>query len=129
MAPSSKPHAEPLKQKSLMSFFSKGPNTTPNAKVQKSFAKPAPKASKPDASSSQQSSQDPCTPESKSMDLLALNSSAMGSSNSWRGRSTPPTSDPIDVDMVSSDEDEKQIVRKAASITCFRQMMWVADLL
>lgn len=62
------------------------------------------------------------------MDLLTLDSSAIGGSNSWRGRSTPPTSDPIDVDMISSDEDEKQNVRKAASVNYFRQTMWVADL-
>ena len=116
MAPSSKPHTEPMKQKSLMSWFGKGPSATPNAKTTKSSAKLAPTSSKRDASSSQlSSSQEPCTPESKSMNFLALNSSAMGGSASSRGRSTPPTSDPIDVDMVSSDEDAKRSIRKPVS--------------
>lgn len=118
MAPNSKPQAETMKQKSLMSWFAKESNSTPNAKPTKlgSSAKSAPTASKRDASSSQfSSSQEPRTPESKSMDFMALNSSAMVSSNSLRGGSTPPTSDPIDVDMVSSDEDEKQSIRKPVS--------------
>lgn len=113
MAPSSKAHPEPMKQKSLMSWLSKGPNATPNAKTTKPSAKSAPTTSNHDAFSSQlSSSQEPCTPESKSMDFLALNSSAIGSSISLGSRSTPPTSDPIDVDMVSSDEEAKESIRK-----------------
>jgi len=54
------------------------------------------------------------------MDFLALNSSAMGSSASLRGRSTPPTSDPIEAEMISSDEDERQHVQKPVSISCLR---------
>ncbi|RDB29773.1 DNA mismatch repair protein msh6 [Hypsizygus marmoreus] len=109
MAPKSKSSVEPMKQKSLMSWFGKNPNATPNSKAQST--KPKPKLT-PDASSSQPSSQEPRTPASKSMDLAALNSSAMASSTSSRGRSTPPTSDPIDIDMLSSGEEDAHPVQK-----------------
>lgn len=103
MAPTQKSNAEP-KQKSLMTWFGKGPAATPNSKTTKPSVKGSAKSS---ASQSQpSSSQEPRTPESKSLDFNALNSSVMASSASSIGRSTPPTSDPIDVDMMSSDEDE-----------------------
>lgn len=118
MAPKSKSTAEPMKQKSLMSFFGKSTNATPNAKA-KGTLKPV-GTSANDASMSQPSSQEPSsqelrTPESKSRNIRALNSSAMASSTSSRGRSTPPTSDPVDVDMLSSDEEDHPVQKMVSS--------------
>ncbi|KAF8068932.1 muts domain V-domain-containing protein [Lyophyllum atratum] len=108
MAPQPKANVEP-KQKSLMSFFAKGSNATPNAKPK---PKTKPVTPSDDASTSQPSSQEPRTPASKLANFDALNSSAMASSTSSRGHSTPPTSDPIDVDMQSSDEEDAHPVLK-----------------
>lgn len=126
MAPNAKDKAtaEPKKQKSLMAFFSKGPAATPSAK---SAGKPfvAPKPVKRDASQSSVSSAishaSPVTPELKRPNVRALNSSAAASSASSYGGSsvkdTPPTSDLIDVDMLSDEEDRNQRVRvKTVSI-------------
>ncbi|KAG6861406.1 hypothetical protein C0995_000535 [Termitomyces sp. Mi166 len=100
------------KQKSLMSWFSKDSNgisSTMNPKAKNT--KPA-VALSDDASMSQSSSQEPRTPASKLANVHALTSSAMASSTSSRGHSTPPTSDPIDVDMLASDEDDPHPVQK-----------------
>ncbi|KAF7338601.1 DNA mismatch repair protein [Mycena venus] len=96
MPPKPKPADAPNapKQKSLMSFFGKAP------------AKPSPKESASNASKV------PQTPESKRPDLSALNSSAAVSTSSYGGSSskndTPPTSDVIDVDMLSSEEEDRR---------------------
>lgn len=122
MAPNAKDKAsaEPKKQKSLMAFFSKGPAATPGSTT-KSAGKPfvAPKPVKRDASqssvSSSRSQMSPVTPELKRPNIRALNSSAAASSTSSYGGSsvkdTPPTSDLIDVDMMSDEEDRNQRVR------------------
>ncbi|KAG5646336.1 hypothetical protein DXG03_003659 [Asterophora parasitica] len=105
MAPKPKSNAE-NKQKSLMSWFGKPSNAPPNAKPKlKASAKPvAPSDDGSTSLPSQSSSQEPRTPAGKTAKFGAAPSSAMASSSS-RGHSTPPTSDPIDVDMVSSDEE------------------------
>ncbi|KAF8155583.1 muts domain V-domain-containing protein [Crassisporium funariophilum] len=96
-----------MKQKSLTSFFSKPPpasSSTPSgtsSALKTPAAKLKPK-SKPALPSS--SPGEPVTPDSRfHVDVRALNSSAVASSG---GGSTPPTSDPIpvDVDMLSADE-------------------------
>lgn len=96
--------AEPTKQKSLMTWFSKAPNNTGA-----SATKSAPNASTPQSRARLPA--DPHTPESKGLDLRVLNSSAAVSSKySDAGSSvkdTPPTSDPIDIDMLSSTEEEE----------------------
>ncbi|KAF7311618.1 DNA mismatch repair protein [Mycena kentingensis (nom. inval.)] len=77
------------KQKSLMSFF----------------AKPPPKQPK------QSTSQVPQTPQTKGPSPAMLNSSAVASTSSGRASSTgdtPPTSDIIDVDMLSEEEEDQQ---------------------
>ncbi|KAJ6488686.1 muts domain V-domain-containing protein [Mycena vitilis] len=95
---SSKPSGDEPKQKSLMSWFGKAPT------------KPAPKAKPKEPSSN--ASKVPQTPESKRPDVAMLNSSAAASASSYGGSSskeTPPTSDPIDVDMLSSDEEHTRV--------------------
>ncbi|KAG6917118.1 hypothetical protein DXG01_003784 [Tephrocybe rancida] len=105
-----KANADGPRQKNLMSWFAKpkDSNTTPSAKgpAKKPTVTPS------DASTSQSSSQEPRTPASKASNMRALNSSAMASSTSSRGHSTPPTSDPIDVDMLASDDEDDHPVQK-----------------
>ncbi|KAG5654433.1 hypothetical protein H0H81_002622 [Sphagnurus paluster] len=98
MAPKPKANAEG-KQKSLMTWFAKGPSATPKLKSTKPVAVPY-----DNASSSQASSQEPRTPASKEGTSSPLKASAKSSTSS-RGHSTPPTSDPIDIDMLSPDDD------------------------
>ena len=106
-----------MKQKSLMSFFGK-----PVAEKSSSDKTPAAKSSGMASSASNASkSHIPTTPQQKGSDMLALNSSVGVSSRSEGGGSsvkqTPPTSDSIDVDMFSAEEDEAKCVQaKKASI-------------
>lgn len=105
MAPKAKTSTENMKQKSLMGWFAKSPADKPKA---------TPKA--PNASRSKAVA-NPVTPESKKPDVRALSSSVAASSTSSLGRGsnandTPPTSDPIDVDM----EDE-HITARAKSVS------------
>ncbi|EAU89431.2 DNA mismatch repair protein msh6 [Coprinopsis cinerea okayama7 len=114
MPPKPKASTESLKQKSLMSFFAKAPaggsssssKTEPKPKA-KPTATPVSNgksdAMKPRETMPPSSPLAPKTPESKGMDTRMLNSSAAASSTSSRIMSTPPTSDPIDIDMLSSD--------------------------
>jgi DNA mismatch repair protein MSH6 len=96
--PPKTPNPTAPKQKSLMNYFGKAPvKPTP---------KPTPKASASNASKV------PQTPESKGPDVAALNSSVAASTSSYGGSSpkeTPPTSDVIDVDMFSSEEDDTRV--------------------
>lgn len=103
-----------------MSFFNKGSDAKkaqqPSTKVS-STPKMAPMKSDASKAKSSASSSpmEPKTPQSKGPGLLALNSSAAASSQSSYGGSsykdTPPSSDPIDVDMASEEESESQRVR------------------
>jgi hypothetical protein len=86
-----------MKQKSLKSFFGQAPNATPKAKT-----KNAPPAT-PASDASMLSSQELRTPEFRPVNSSALNSSAKSLASSGV-KSTPPTSDAIDVDMDSGDE-------------------------
>ncbi|CAA7264271.1 unnamed protein product [Cyclocybe aegerita] len=139
MAPKQKPSTDAFKQKSLTSFFSKPSATkgiaTPASKPTP-FKTPAPKAkpqpvakekdepsSSKDASKASGSSSphDPKTPDSRLLNAHALTLSAAPSSvASSRIASTPPTSDPIDVDMLASDDEETQ-ASSAKSVTQSRQ--------
>ncbi|KAG5727213.1 DNA mismatch repair protein msh6 [Termitomyces sp. T112] len=101
------------KQKSLMSWFSKDTNA-PSSTMKPQAKTKLVVAPSDDASMSQSSSQEPQTPASKSSNIRALNSSAMGRSVSSRSHSTPPTSDPIDVDMLTSDEEDPHLVQKTS---------------
>ncbi|KAG6810732.1 hypothetical protein H0H92_010562 [Tricholoma furcatifolium] len=107
MAP--KKAAEP-KQKSLMSWFGKDGNKAPATNKPSKPTKPT-VALSDDASNSQPSSQEPHTPYSKSHNIRALDSSTRASPISSHAHSTPPTSDPADVDM--SEEDEDHPVQKS----------------
>jgi len=119
MAPKHKDSTDSLKQKSLTSFFGKGPavSTKPPAafKTPASKAKLAVEEKSQSASSSLQknvskvqyssSPNEPKTPDTRYFDTHALNSSAVASS---QRASSPPTSDPIDVDMGAFDEERAQ---------------------
>ena len=114
---------DPLKQKSLKSFFSKAPAVGRSSKAPKTQApKPLEESvtSVSSASNANYKSDIPCssseidppkTPESRLTDLRALNSSAAGSTRSvtWshKAGSTPPTSDPIPIEQ---DEDEDVVM-------------------
>ena len=119
MPPQSKPSAEPSRQKILTSFFSKTSAGAGTGSGQ--VVKSAPAAKSKDNSATpklqdkyqyQVSSSPvyPKTPESRSFNIHALNSSVAHPSSvmSSRRASSPPTSDPIDVDMLGSDAGEPQ---------------------
>jgi DNA mismatch repair protein MSH6 len=94
---------ENLKQKSLMSFFSKGPQTqTP--------ATPAAKRRLQDTSSDAPSSSSPLkqTPKFRKASSSSVMSAALSGSSdgkSHRTGSPPPSSDAVDVDMLSDEEE------------------------
>ncbi|KAJ6547168.1 DNA mismatch repair protein msh6 [Mycena capillaripes] len=95
---SSKSNGDAPKQKSLMSWFGKAP------------AKPAPNTQTKEPQASSNASKVPQTPESKRPDIAALNSSAAASTSSYgSSKETPPTSDVIDVDMLSSEEEDRRV--------------------
>ncbi len=119
MPPKSKPSAEPSKQKILTSFFSKASSgegagnghvvkPVPAAKVKDNIA--LPKFQDTYQNQAPSSPVYPKTPESRSFNVHALNSSVVHPSSviSSRRASSPPTSDPIDVDMLGSDVEEPQ---------------------
>ncbi|KAF9449836.1 DNA mismatch repair protein msh6 [Macrolepiota fuliginosa MF-IS2] len=116
-----------LKQKSLTSFFSKNPNGASSSQ-----AKPVPRAV--DRKSSAMSvaedasspAREPRTPAAKSANTRALASLAAASSTSSRATSTPPTSDSIDVDMLSDGEGEAGGGTHARSVV-HRKRKIVAD--
>ncbi|KDR79956.1 hypothetical protein GALMADRAFT_242120 [Galerina marginata CBS 339.88] len=126
MAPNPKPSTENMKQKSLTSFFTKGPIPAPGT-LTSSAAKSTPVLKTPavkaksltttaktpssgslskDASEfdSSSSPREPKTPDSRFLETRAVNSSVASS----RIASSPPSSDPIDVDMLHSDEEESR---------------------
>lgn len=123
MPPKSKPFVEPSKQKILTSFFSKasGEDVGKNNHVVKPspFRTPAAKGAAKDnvaklkledTSQNQNLSSPvfPKTPESRS---FHVNSSVVRPTLivSSERASSPPTSDPIDIDMVDSDVEEPQL--------------------
>ncbi|KAF8652371.1 hypothetical protein AX16_004399 [Volvariella volvacea WC 439] len=114
MAPSTKGPNDKLKQKSLMSFFEKSGGSTSKPKLTQGTTprKPSNASSAP---SSDVLMAEPKTPETKSRDKQELPSSAAASSTSSTGSSykdTPPSSDPIDVDMLSSDEESHPVASR-----------------
>jgi DNA mismatch repair protein MSH6 len=134
MPPKHKASSDSLNQKSLTSFFGKGPAVStkppPTFKTPASKAKTVVEGKTPSASSGSlqknaselhhsSSPNEPKTPDLRFPDAHALNSSAAPSSVvSFRHMSSPPTSDPIDVDMVSSDAEHVQ----ASSVKSVRQL-------
>ena|ERR1700761_1188633 len=96
MPPKSSKAGDAPKQKSLMTWFGKAPDNPPRKSTPKQPASNATTV--------------PQTPESKRPDLRVLNSSAAASASSYGGSSskdTPPTSDVIDIDMLSDQEDRR----------------------
>ena len=114
---------ENLKQKSLMSFFSKGPQTqTP--------ATPAAKRRLQDTSSDAPPSSSPLkhTPNLRKTSTSSVMSATFtGSSDgkSHRAGSPPPSSDAIDVDMLSDEEQPKR-VRPCCSHPLTSHTIWFA---
>ncbi len=97
-----------LKQKSLVSFFSKpgGGASASQGKPQQTpvIRKSSALTAGADASSP---AREPYTPKTKA-NARTLSSSVIPSSASSRAASTPPTSDAIDVDMLSEGEEREQ---------------------
>lgn len=98
-----------MKQKSLMSFFGKPAQntTTPNAKAKprlapKSEAKPQLKG---DSSSDVDVFQTPASKGPSQSSVTVASAKYSRSSDGGSIAETPPTSDPIDVDMLSAEED------------------------
>jgi DNA mismatch repair protein MSH6 len=101
--------AQPKKQVTLKNWFDKSSNAS--------------KATNKVASASQFASKtrsEPKTPESQRIDVRALNSSAVKSAASseadFSAADTPPTSDAIDVDMLSAEEMDESARSKRVSI-------------
>lgn len=96
---------ENLKQKSLMAFFSKGPQTqTPATPVVKQRLQGTSSDAPPSSSPLMQ------TPKSRKVSSSSVISAALtGSSDGKSNRtgSPPPTSDAIDIDMLSDEEEEQ----------------------
>jgi len=71
----------------------------------------------------------PQTPESKRPDFALLNSSAAVSTSSYGGSSskeTPPSSDAIiDVDMLSSEEEDKRVRVKTVCLQAERDTVYL----
>ncbi|GJE94869.1 MutS family DNA mismatch repair protein [Phanerochaete sordida] len=128
-------NAGKMKQKSLMSFFAKTPaaagSASSDAEPKTTKAVPAPERPKKagDASralparGSDDTSSDPVVPEARTpMSKSASRSSVVVDATFTRSSDgaesyaqTPPTSDPIDVDMLSPDEEEKPKKAKATT--------------
>ncbi|KXN86517.1 DNA mismatch repair protein msh6 [Leucoagaricus sp. SymC.cos] len=116
------------KQKSLTSFFSKPVPGTSNSQA-KPPLKPVVRKSSAMSISEDASSptREPQTPETRAVTSRTLNSSVVASSTSSRAASTPPTSDPIDVDMLSDGEEaETETQRHVKSVT-YKKRKIVAD--
>lgn len=103
-----------MKQKSLMSFFGKQPVTKPSTsavsepKTQANTGKGTRKSLAPDASLSSPVVVEARTPLSKTTSQSSAVTSAMytrSSDGGFSAHDTPPTSDPIDVDMLSDEEE------------------------
>ncbi|KAJ3747148.1 muts domain V-domain-containing protein [Lentinula detonsa] len=106
--------SENLKQKSLMSFFGKPQQSDVSSQSYKK-APTEKKLTTKDASRVASSDNLLQTPATRKPDLRAFNSSAAASSSSYSSsiKDTPPTSDAIDVDMMSSEESDRSKPRLA----------------
>ncbi|KAJ3722105.1 muts domain V-domain-containing protein [Lentinula guzmanii] len=106
--------SENLKQKSLMSFFGKPQQSDVSSKPYKKSPTEK-KLTTKDASRVASSDNLLQTPATRKPDLRAFNSSAAASSSSYSSsiKDTPPTSDAIDVDMMSSEESDRSKPRLA----------------
>ncbi|KIK54062.1 hypothetical protein GYMLUDRAFT_49011 [Collybiopsis luxurians FD-317 M1] len=103
--------SENLKQKSLIAFFGKPQTQSQSSSQPPKAKKVAPKPKPKDASDGV-----PQTPASKKPDSRAANSSVVASSSSYASSptDTPPTSEAIDVDMLSDEEPERVKPKKTA---------------
>ncbi|KAI3597469.1 dna mismatch repair protein msh6 [Moniliophthora roreri] len=110
--------SESLKQKSLISFFGKPANgvaSSSNSTRKSTSGKPSHNDTKDasKASKSTRSTETPSTPEPREPNTRVITSSVPASSSSPSSsvKDTPPTSDAIDVDMLSSTEEETGSIR------------------
>ncbi|PSS36954.1 hypothetical protein PHLCEN_2v1170 [Hermanssonia centrifuga] len=106
-------HPDKMKQKSLMSFFGKASTNVTKAKPGLSSPEGSPKASRSSRTLTDRSSDPPVYETNIPLSKGGSQSSTLGSTNYTRGsneasssRDTPATSDPIDVDMLSAEEEE-----------------------
>lgn len=120
MAPSQKSNAQgDGKQKSLMAWLKK-PQTGPNNAAQSTSGAAKVQPVK------QGKAIELRTPESKKYDRAHIHSSGVKSSRSSDGGSsvkdTPPTSDPVDVDMLSAEESSESERVQAKSVSIFAEI-------
>jgi len=100
---------ENLKQKSLMSFFSKGPQTPATPAVKRRLQDTSSDA--PPSSSPLNLTPNPRKASSSSMMSATFTGSSDGKSH--RTGSPPPSSDAVDVDMLSDEEEQPKKVRSS----------------
>jgi len=114
----SKQPSEAMKQKSLMGWFNKAPegSATPAKPAKSRLAVATPGASSSAPSLTPPSPPQPQTPAPKKSGTAVSDSNYTRSSDGERSvADAPPSSDPIDVDMLSDEEDP----RKAKSVGAF----------
>jgi hypothetical protein len=106
----SKPQADNLKQKSIVSWFGQ-PNSGNSSNAKSATSKLTTQKVASELASNAR--QEPGTPHTKTQKTRPMNSpSAFSSKSSDAGISvmeTPPTSDPVDVDMMSVEEEEESV--------------------
>lgn len=123
--------ASGMKQKSLMSFFGKasvgandsksdtkekqGTNKKPMKSKNASKSAPGPVNDEPSSDPLAPSTRTPLAKHASKSSVLAGTSNARSSDYASSAMETPPTSDPVDVDMLSPEEDDNETkVPKAA---------------
>ncbi|KAI1786071.1 DNA mismatch repair protein Msh6 [Ganoderma leucocontextum] len=137
MAPTSKPNADKMKQKSLMSFFgkkdgadSKGPSGTDKPKPKPAVTATPAKSTRTKLRDKENPPSSPPAPTEVHTPMPKGNSQSSGivsatytrsSVGGSSGRDTPPTSDPIDVDMVSEAHPSETLQSSAAKSTTSRR--------
>ncbi|KAI0739110.1 DNA mismatch repair protein Msh6 [Daedaleopsis nitida] len=135
MAPAAKKDADKMKQKSLMSFFGKNDDSKATATGNpKPLATPKVPKTKPNGSAHNillSPTKDVHTPLSKGNSQSSGIASATYTRSSEGGSSaidTPPTSDPIDVDMISDVDASEALQSSAAKSTSGKKRkMVIAD--
>jgi len=118
MAPSkSKPE---LKQKTLLGFFNKSTASTPSSKATQPKPAPKPSLNAQTTPPKKKNGDHDEEAEARKIDLtssVASSFKSSGSRVSSRDNDTPPTSDPVDVDMLSDLTDEEiKIIEKPVSV-------------
>lgn len=140
---SGKPSADAsgMKQKSLMSFFGKASAGTSDSKVDSkekqsvsrkptkfknaSKSAPGPVNDEPSSDPPAASTRTPLAEHASQSSVLAGANNARSSDYASSVMETPPTSDPVDIDMLSPDEDDKKA--KAHKVAVSRMYAFHVD--